>query len=64
LKPNSDVIAQRNLQRQGFITFLPRFQKTGCKGTRFREARRPLFPGDIFVSVSVADGRWRAINST
>jgi len=64
LKPNSDAIAQRNLQRQGFTTFLPRFQKTERKATRFRETQRPLFPGYVFVSVSVADGRWRAINST
>lgn len=64
LKPNSDAIAQRNLQRQGFTTFLPRLQKTERRATRFRETRRPLFPGYIFVSVNPANGLWRAINST
>lgn len=64
LKPNSDAIAQRNLLRQGFTTFLPRLHKTERKATRFRETRRPLFPGYIFVSVNPASGLWRAINST
>ena len=64
LKPNSDTIAQRNLLRQGITAFLPRFQKTERNDRRFRETRRPLFPGYIFVSVNLAEGRWRAINNT
>ncbi|KPP98463.1 MAG: transcriptional antiterminator RfaH [Rhodobacteraceae bacterium HLUCCA12] len=64
VKPNSGAIAQRNLEQQGFKTFMPQLRKTERKSTRFRETRRALFPGYIFVSVDTANGRWRAINNT
>jgi len=64
LKPNSAQIANRNLQRQGFETFLPRERTTHTQRGRFISRLSPLFPGYIFVSVDPRQGLWRAIRST
>ncbi|WP_417250194.1 transcription termination/antitermination protein NusG [Celeribacter sp.] len=64
LKPNSAQIAKRNLERQGFETFLPLEEVTKPRGSRFVTSRRPLFPGYIFVAFNAVQGCWRAINST
>jgi len=64
LKPNSARIADKNLKRQGFRTFLPLEEETRQRGGKFVTADRPLFPGYIFVAFDVTSGHWRAINST
>jgi transcriptional antiterminator RfaH len=64
LKPNSMKIANRNLKRQGFPTFLPVEEVTKRAKSKFVTAERPIFPGYIFVSFDVTKGGWRAINST
>ena len=64
LKPNSARIAERNLARQGFTTFLPLAEETRQRSGKFVTAMRPLFPGYIFVTFDVARGVWRAVNST
>ena len=63
-KPNSHRLAERNLHRQGFETFLPMQQFTRRKASRFVSDLKPLFPGYMFVSVNLDTARWRAINST
>ncbi|TVS02560.1 MAG: transcriptional activator RfaH [Rhodobacteraceae bacterium] len=64
LKPNSHMIAQRNLARQGFEIFLPMQEVTRRAHGRFVTQLRPLFPGYIFVALNIAHGGWRAINAT
>lgn len=64
LKPNSGQIAERNLKRQGFRTFLPMENATRQVRGKFVNAPRPLFPGYVFVAFDVTMGHWRAINST
>ena len=64
LKPNCANIADKNLKRQGFKTFLPMEEKTRQRNGKFFTALRPLFPGYIFVAFDVAHGLWRAVNST
>ena len=64
-KPNSHRIAERNLIRQGFETFLPIQEITQRRGQHFIARLRPLFPGYMFVSVvRHANSPWRKINST
>jgi transcriptional antiterminator RfaH len=63
-KPNSHRLAERNLHRQGFETFLPMQQITRRKASRFVSDLKPLFPGYMFVSVSFELAPWRSINST
>ena len=64
LRPNCVSIAERNLKRQGFGTFLPMEEGTVRRRGRFASALLPLFPGYIFVSFDPASGSWRAANST
>jgi len=64
LKPNCANIADKNLKRQGFRTFLPLEEETRTRNGKFVTAMRPLFPGYIFVAFDVAHGFWRTVNST
>ena len=63
-KPNSYRLAERNLHRQGFETFLPMQKITRRKASRFVSDLKPLFPGYMFVSVNSDLAPWRSINST
>ena len=63
-KPNSYRLAERNLHRQGFETFLPMQKITRRKASRFVSDLKPLFPGYMFVSVKSELAPWRTINST
>ena len=64
LKPSCAQIAQKNLIRQGFETFLPMEEETRQRNGKFVTATRPLFTGYIFMAFDVADGLWRAVNAT
>jgi transcriptional antiterminator RfaH len=64
LKPNYARIAEKNLKRQGFKTFLPLEEETRQRNGKFVTAMQPLFPGYIFVAFDVARGFWRTVNST
>lgn len=64
LKPNCANIADKNLKRQGFQTFLPFEEETRQRNGKFVTALRPLFPGYFFVAFNVAQGLWRTVNST
>jgi len=63
-KPNSHRLAERNLHRQGFETFLPMQKITRRNASRFVSDLKPLFPGYMFVSVNPYLAPWRTINST
>lgn len=64
LRPNSHALAERNLLRQGFETFLPQLNTTVRRSGRFVTELRPLFPGYIFVAFDPSGAPWRKINST
>lgn len=64
LKPNCAKIADKNLKRQGFQTFLPMEEETRQRSGKFVTTMRPLFPGYIFVAFDVTRGFWRSVNST
>ena len=63
-KPNAHRLAERNLRRQGFQTFLPMQETFRRKASRFVSVLRPLFPGYMFVKVAVETAPWCKINST
>ena len=64
VKPNCSHIAQRNLKRQGYQTFLPLEGVTQQRRGQFVTITRPLFPGYIFVAFDAARGLWRSVNAT
>jgi len=63
-KPNSHNIAERNLVRRGFRTFLPLQEETRRARGKFITQMRPLFPGYLFIALDMLQGGWRAVNST
>jgi len=63
-KPNCHHLAKRNLDQQGYRTFLPLQEETRRWRGRFMTERRPFFPGYIFVSFDLQESSWRAVRST
>jgi transcriptional antiterminator RfaH len=56
--------AEVNLRRQGFTTYLPRYQRTRRHARKTETVTRPLFPRYVFVWLDLARDRWRVIQST
>lgn len=63
-KPNAFRLAQKNLERQGFRTFLPMIDSTKRNGSRFIQSVKPLFPGYFFVGFDPETAPWRKVNNT
>lgn len=64
IKPNSYNLAIRNLERQGFETFLPQIEKTIRQGNKFVVKNQYVFPGYIFVGFKKELRNWAQINNT
>ena len=63
-KPNAHHQANKNLNRQGFKTFLPLHDTTSRNVSRFINTTRPLFPGYMFITFDRAETKWHKINNT
>jgi transcriptional antiterminator RfaH len=63
-QPHHEERADVNLRRQGFATYLPRYQRTRRHARRTETVVRPLFPRYLFVAIDLTRDRWRAIHST
>ena len=63
-KPNSHHLATKNLNRQGFETFLPFCDTTSRRASRFINTSQPLFPGYMFIKFDREEPKWHKINST
>ena len=55
---------KKNLNQQGFETFLPLNNITLRKASRFITSNQPLFPGYMFVTFDRAESNWHKINNT
>ncbi len=64
LKRNGERIAEENLLRQGFETFLPKSARTTRSRSRFRQEFQALFPGYLFVRADSRQPQWRAVGNT
>ena len=63
-KPNSHIIAKKNLERQGFNVFLPYEEKIKKRYNRSTHYLCPLFLGYMFIEFELHPPQWIAINST
>ena len=63
-KSNSHHLAAKNLNRQGFETFLPLHDTTSRRTSRFINTSKPLLPGYMFIRFDKAESEWNKINST
>jgi len=57
-------LAERNLRRQGFRTWMPRQTRIVTHARRKIERCLPFFPGYMFVLLDLERDRWRAVNGT
>ena len=64
IKPNSYDLAARNLERQGFETFLPKMKITIKKEKKIINKDVFVFPGYMFVGLNPQNFNWAKINST
>ena len=63
-RQQSEDLAVQNLERQGFTTFLPKYNKRRRHARKIEWVARPLFPRYVFVAMDLAKARWRSISST
>jgi transcription elongation factor/antiterminator RfaH len=63
-QPLAEARAQRNLENQGFRTFMPRRRKTLRHARKLTMIEAPLFPRYLFVAFDPQRDQWRRINST
>src|ERR1700736_5521886 len=61
---NAEAKAARNLVRQGFEIYLPRYLKRRSHARKIEKVAAPLFPRYLFVQVDMETQRWRSIQST
>jgi len=63
-QPNNESRAEFNLRRQGFTTYMPRYQRQRRHARRADIVARPLFPRYLFVLLDLARDQWRSVQST
>lgn len=63
-QPRKEVLAELQLQRQGFETFLPRVAKSVRRPAGTMTTLTPFFPGYLFVRLDLGIDRWRSVNGT
>ena len=56
--------AKKQLEFQGYETFLPLHLKTVRHARQFRTVKAPFFPRYLFVSLDLSRDRWRSVNGT
>jgi len=63
-KARQELVAQENLERQGFMTYLPRIERIK-KGNGKRVSRiEAFFPRYLFISLNKLTDNWSSIRST
>lgn len=63
-KARDEKLAEENLQRQGFATFLPRIKGSKRRRGRWLEVIEPLFPGYLFARLDLLIQDTSPIRST
>jgi transcriptional antiterminator RfaH len=63
-QPLAETRSRRNLENQGFRTFLPRRRKTRCHARQLAVVEAPLFPRYLFIAFDPCRDQWRKVNST
>ena len=62
--PRAETCVVKNLNRQGFDTYLPQYLKKRRHARRIDWVRAPFFPRYLFVEMNLECVRWRSIQST
>ncbi len=63
-KPRKEIVAEENLERQGFRIYLPRIQVPKRRRGQWQDVVEPLFPRYLFVNVDADQISVAPIRST
>jgi transcriptional antiterminator RfaH len=63
-KTHGESVAEQNLRRQGYRTFLPQETRQVRHARQTRIRKSALFPGYLFVAFDPERDQWRPIDST
>ena len=63
-KPRQENLARENLERQGFVTYLPLAQQTRRRNGRYIKTIEPYFPRYVFIQLNTDTDNWAPIRST
>lgn len=63
-KPNREVNARLQYERQGYAVYLPLIRKVVRHARRKEEVLRPFFPGYLFLHLAPTERNWVTIAST
>jgi len=63
-RPGRECVARQELERQGFLVYLPQEQKLIRHARTMQKLPRPFFPGYLFLHLAPNECRWTAIRST
>ena len=62
--PHAEAKSAVHLRRQGFMVYLPRYNKKRRHARKLLIVAAPLFPRYLFVGMDCERQRWRAVSST
>ena len=63
-KPKSERIAEQNLNKQGFVTYLPYMSASKKRNGRLVTISEPMFPRYLFIGLDTETDNWLPIRST
>lgn len=63
-KPRQEAVAEENLLRQGYHTYLPRIRNTRRRAGRWADTVEPLFPRYLFIRVDPGRRSTAPVRST
>ncbi len=63
-KPRQEVVAQENLQRQGYTTYLPLTRQPRRRNGKRILLTEPFFPRYLFIQLNTSTDNWAPIRST
>lgn len=62
--PHKEELAEINLKRQGFATFMPRAVKSVRHARQFRVREQAFFPRYLFIALDIKRQMWRSVFGT
>jgi transcriptional antiterminator RfaH len=63
-KPRQETTARRNLERQGYETYVPMLRQSRRKKGRMGSVTAPMFPRYLFIHLNEETDNWGPIRST
>ena len=63
-KSRMEQVAEQNLQRQGYETYLPMLRQTRRRNARYHKSIEPCFPRYLFIRLDTKTDNWAPIRST